>query len=571
MSTPKQLFRRYSERCVSFGRTIGQRLSRFTAQPRGPVIVPGRYIPQESHNSKRTGITITNGGVARGNDKSSSKNPNTSGHEDQGFGQISEAISFSFGYQEMPFAENLAPPSHHESQEDITDALSDEGNEDEMYTQHEEGDLRNTTSLPVLTTIDDRREQLRQLKNNRLPSDKEREADYQRLKTGPKKVTHVPKTTPSGSTDPLQRIAECMDGINRLNERMLDVLDQRHSSSAPKREKLRVPKFEGDKGKAVDWLDEYERVCQINGWDAEYGFELVPTVLEGRAKVWYRTIEYDIREWRDFVDEFHRRYIPADSNHNKFVEFSSAIQLPHESASDYIDRVLELKAKSKLQIPEQTVITVIKKGLKNATYRMAVSREVRLSSVLDMVRDFDDANENTSQDNKWKTERSQSFQQRSRNDREREGWTRAAYRPEPQRFDQRRDQRSDQRYDRRPEQRQDQRPRYDQRADQRYGERRDHRPEQRFPNSLQNQQRFQRRPASGFQSECYNCGKVGHSYLYCFAPRNQERIDAKIAEIRNLRERANQGEPPARATTQSLECDQVNTTPKEVDTSLPKK
>ena len=282
---------------------------------------------------------------------------------------------------------------------------------------------------------------------------------------------------------------------------------------------MKVPAFDGNKDKATDWLEEYERICRSNGWDTEYMFTIVPSYLEGRAKRWHKTVEYDLRDWDDFVDEFHRRYIPSDSHHNKFVEFSSATQLPEESASDFIDRVLELKAKSKQRIPEQTVITVIKLGLKKATYRMAVSRENRLATVIDIIHDYDDANDNSAQDKeRYGYEpkgRANNDQPRGRNERGPD--------PRPQTAP-------------RPDYRQQQRP--------------------------------PRRPASGFQFECYNCGKLGHNHASCYAPRDQARIDAKLAEYRQFRERANRGEqPPVPPTTKSTESVPIATVPKEVDAS----
>ena len=567
MFSSKNIFNTLYESVVRFGPNSGQNGgSRSGSPPSTANSVAGseRYIPNSGQITGSHGIAPTNGGDKRGNDKQSSKSLDTSevtkrleseiswnmnefdrAHDLQN-GVISEELFF----EELPSVDNMAPPRstiggmgrngftvssmREESEPDLMrfqseDELEEEEEEatDNRADQQREGVQSNQTSRMVTMNADQYQAMVNELRAARHERNRrERETQEATQPKGPtraRKVARVPQSRPSSGTSPAPSGADpLVDILQKIAEGFDKLGDSRAQGSNAKREKLKVPAFDGNKDKATDWLEEYERICRSNGWDTEYMFTIVPSYLEGRAKRWYKTVEYDLREWDDFVDEFHRRYIPADSHHNKFVEFSSATQLREESASDFIDRVLELKARSKQRIPEQTVITVIKRGLKNATYRMAVSREDRLSTVIDIIHDYDDANENTAQD---RERYGSEFKSRTNND--------------PPRG----------RNERGPDSRPQIAPRPDYRQQ-------------------QTQQRPQRRPASGFQFECYNCGKMGHNHASCYAPRDQARIDAKLAEYRQFRERANRGEqPPVPPTTKSTENVPAPTVPKEVDAS----
>ena len=438
MFSSKNIFNTLYESVVRFGPNSGQNGGSRSGSPpstANSVADSERYIPNSGLITGSHGIAPTNGGDKRGNDKQSSKSLDTSevtkrlddeinwnmyefdrAHDFQN-GVISEELFF----EELPSADNMAPPRstvsgatrngfrvssmREEPEEDLMRFQSEEEPlEEEEEPTHEpnnQGGGQQTQNQNLVTMSSDQYhalvEEVRASRRER--NERQRQAQQSAPLGGSnrtRKVARVPQGPPPTGRQSAQQGADpLVDILQKIAEGFDKLGDSRAQGSNAKREKLKVPAFDGNKDKATDWLEEYERICRSNGWDTEYMFTIVPSYLEGRAKRWYKTVEYDLREWDDFVDEFHRRYIPADSHHNKFVEFSSATQLREESASDFIDRVLELKARSKQRIPEQTVITVIKRGLKNATYRMAVSREDRLSTVIDIIHDYDDANENT--------------------------------------------------------------------------------------------------------------------------------------------------------------------------------
>ena len=47
----------------------------------------------------------------------------------------------------------------------------------------------------------------------------------------------------------------------------------------------------------ADWLDEYEVIAGVNGWEDTEKARMLPAFLKGGALLWYKR-NYDIKEWR---------------------------------------------------------------------------------------------------------------------------------------------------------------------------------------------------------------------------------------------------------------------------------
>ena len=215
------------------------------------------------------------------------------------------------------------------------------------------------------------------------------------------------------------------------------------------------------------------------------------------AKQWYESRKSYCTTWEEFVENFAERFLPKDSKYKFLNDFSSAKQRTKETASEFIDRVFKLHERTKMNISEEQVIVVIKKGLNVKQYRHQISSMTSHREVIAKVQsleeyDLEDDEDNEKEVNSKKV-RGRSPENKLKSPKEdiKRSRDRDFRRDKPQQY-----------------------------------LRNDFRrvPQQQFP---------QRQPNNtGFRPECANCGQLGHIYRNCRLPLDRPKVDAYIKAYR---------------------------------------
>ena len=330
-----------------------------------------------------------------------------------------------------------------------------------------------------------------------------------RPQTPPRQTQQIGSTNP-GQVNPSSNVPAGMIDAQvafRLIDSFKDIAKQlAPKEDRPVNDKQRIEKFYGDKEEALEWLEEYERIASSNRWNGQLKLSNVPGYLRKAAKQWFESRKSYCSTWEEFVEEFTERFLPKDNKYKYLNDFSTAQRKPKETASEFIDRVLNLKERTKMEINEEQVIVVIKRGINNKHYRHQISTMTSLRQVISKVQSLEEY------DSEDEDEEPEETQNRKQRDRSPEAKVRN-YGSEELRRDNMKD-----------------RTRQVERSDFR-------RPPQQFQ---QRPPQYPQRPSNnnGFRSECANCGKMGHSYNYCKLPIDQQKVDNYLKALHELRANA---------------------------------
>ena len=178
---------------------------------------------------------------------------------------------------------------------------------------------------------------------------------------------------------------EAFDLINNLSRATANT----RQSNAVK-EKIEIPKFNGDIDEAYEWHREFVRITESKRWTNEDRMKNIPNYLIDSAKVWFNGIYHSRMTWEEFLPLFFELYIPEDTIYRFEREYNTAKQRANETAVQYLYRVIELGKRINDDINIGQIKMIMKKGLKLELARYAISsRNYTLAEMVELLKGYD--------------------------------------------------------------------------------------------------------------------------------------------------------------------------------------
>lgn len=138
------------------------------------------------------------------------------------------------------------------------------------------------------------------------------------------------------------------------------------------------PVFHGDSYEDVeDWLNLFERVARLNGWDEREKLRRVYFALEDFAKTWYENHETSFTTWDEFRRQALATYASADRKEKAQAALESRNQLTNESVAMYIEDMIRLFKRADSHMTEDKKLRHLMRGVKQELFAVLVRNPPR--------------------------------------------------------------------------------------------------------------------------------------------------------------------------------------------------
>lgn len=132
----------------------------------------------------------------------------------------------------------------------------------------------------------------------------------------------------------------------------------------------RVPKsFHGDIYEDVeDWLEHFERVADVNGWDRARKLRHVYFALEDAARTWYENHEAVMTSWEEFRRHLLAAYASTDRREKAENALQARNQRTNESVGMYIEDMSRLFKRADPNMTEEKKLRHLLRGVKEELF-----------------------------------------------------------------------------------------------------------------------------------------------------------------------------------------------------------
>lgn len=133
------------------------------------------------------------------------------------------------------------------------------------------------------------------------------------------------------------------------------------------------PVFHGDSFEDVeDWLDLFERVANLNGWDEREKLRRVYFALEDFAKTWFENHESSFSTWEEFRRQVLSTYVRTDRKEKAEAALQTRNQLTNESVAMYIEDMTRLFKRADTNMSEDKKLRHLMRGVKQELFAVLV-------------------------------------------------------------------------------------------------------------------------------------------------------------------------------------------------------
>lgn len=135
----------------------------------------------------------------------------------------------------------------------------------------------------------------------------------------------------------------------------------------------RTPKsFHGDSFEdAEDWLDQFERVANFNGWNEERKLHNVYFALEESARTWFENHEATLSSWDEFRRQLLSTYACMDRRERAESALQARNQRPNESVAMYVEDMARLFRRADTTMSEEKKLRHLMRGVKQDIFTPA--------------------------------------------------------------------------------------------------------------------------------------------------------------------------------------------------------
>ncbi|XP_037509562.1 activity-regulated cytoskeleton-associated protein-like [Rhipicephalus sanguineus] len=113
-----------------------------------------------------------------------------------------------------------------------------------------------------------------------------------------------------------------------------------------------------------DWLEHFERVANINGWDEARKLSRMYFALEDAARTWYENHEAVIPTWQEFRRHLVATYASTDRREKAENALQSRNQRTNESVGMYIEDMSRLFRRADPNMTEEKKLRHLMRGVK---------------------------------------------------------------------------------------------------------------------------------------------------------------------------------------------------------------
>jgi hypothetical protein len=197
-----------------------------------------------------------------------------------------------------------------------------------------------------------------------------------------------PPLNPSINPSSNSSTRDILESIRLLAEGMSGGLSTlRHR---PTLDKQKPPKFNGNKAAAEDFWKDYNRVADTNQWTESYRAKVLIHYLTDKAKNWFEGMGLEGSPWDVISEAFRATYLPNEAKYEAIRLYNAATQRYGETPTEFLYRVLKLKSNTGEIMPEESVVSVIRRGLSNKGCRLALGNAKTLDEAIERVEMFED-------------------------------------------------------------------------------------------------------------------------------------------------------------------------------------
>lgn len=119
---------------------------------------------------------------------------------------------------------------------------------------------------------------------------------------------------------------------------------------------------------AEDWLDQYERVAEFNGWDQGRKLRNVYFSLDHSANTWFENHEREMTNWEEFRRKFLATYARNDRREKAEAALHCRIQRPNESVAMYYEDMSRLFRRADPSMAEDKKLRHLMRGVKQELF-----------------------------------------------------------------------------------------------------------------------------------------------------------------------------------------------------------
>lgn len=139
--------------------------------------------------------------------------------------------------------------------------------------------------------------------------------------------------------------------------------------------------FHGDTFEdAEDWLDGFERVAGLNGWDESRKLRYVYFALRDSARTWFENHEASLLTWGDFRRELLATYPSTDRKEKAEAALQVRNQRNNESVAMYIEDMCRLFRRADPNMAEEKKLRHLMRGVKEELFAGLVRNQPRTVS-----------------------------------------------------------------------------------------------------------------------------------------------------------------------------------------------
>ncbi|CAN7981315.1 unnamed protein product, partial [Ixodes pacificus] len=141
------------------------------------------------------------------------------------------------------------------------------------------------------------------------------------------------------------------------------------SPAAPSQIVFQVPRtpkaFHGDLYEdAEDWVEHFDRVAILNGWDDSLKLRNVYFSLEDAARVWFENRETGFTSWDEFKSQLLRTFANAQRKERAEQLLQARTQHPNEGVVAYVEEMIRLFRRANPIMTEEKKVRHLMKGVK---------------------------------------------------------------------------------------------------------------------------------------------------------------------------------------------------------------
>lgn len=144
----------------------------------------------------------------------------------------------------------------------------------------------------------------------------------------------------------------------------------------------RTPKpFHGEAFEdAEDWLEQFERVANFNGWNEQRRLRNVYYSLEDSARTWFENHEATMPSWQEFRQKLLATYVNVDRRERAEAAMQARIQHPNESVAMYAEDMARLFRRADSSMTDDKKVRHLMRGVKQEIFAGLVRNPPRTTS-----------------------------------------------------------------------------------------------------------------------------------------------------------------------------------------------